>query len=70
MPGYAADVDDVAFPAIGPLLVDLEDFLCHVYEPGHVGREHDVYVFRGDVGGLGDAFDEAAVYTPLVSKVC
>lgn len=58
--GDGPDVDDVAAAAVGAGLEDGEDGLRHVDEAGDVGVEHDGDVCGGDVGGLGDALDEAA----------
>lgn len=59
--GNRADVYDVAGAAVGACFVDFHDFLGESYEAGDVRGEHDGDVFSGYVGGLGDAFDEAAV---------
>ena len=53
-----SDVDDIAGAgAFVALEHVLKNFLGHVDESSHVGRENDVNVFFGDVGGSGDAFD-------------
>jgi hypothetical protein len=59
--GDGADVDDVAFAAVGARFEDGEDGLGHGDEAGDVGGEHGVNVGGGDGGGLSDAFDKAAV---------
>jgi hypothetical protein len=56
-----ANVDNVALAALGPLQEDGEDGLGHVDEAGDVGLEDDVGVVLFDVGGAGDALDEAAL---------
>jgi hypothetical protein len=58
--GDGADVYNVAAAAVGARLEDGQDGLGHCDEAGDIGREHGVDVFGEDVGGLRDAFDEAA----------
>lgn len=59
--GDAADVDDVAAAAVGPLEEDGKYGLRHVDQARHVGREHDVHIRLGDLGRAGYALDQAAV---------
>lgn len=59
--GNAADVDDVAAAAVAALLEDGQDRLRHVDQAVDVGGEHGVDVLGGDLGGFGDAFDQATV---------
>jgi hypothetical protein len=60
-----SNVDDVSSATCISLFENGKDCLGHVDQSGDVGREHSIYVFRGDIRSLGNALDQATVLVSM-----